>query len=255
MCTAGALMLGLLLTGCDGSAIPAPSSSASSSASATPTLGSSPSPSTVANTTQAVDSCSTEDRDDAVNAAAARVADSFSDVWRAGSADWDSCAALSWAVAWPAAGGTVSTPAHVLLFHHGEYLGTATAESIGFTPMVERIDDESISVRYTYMQPGDQGHAEASGRTTVQLRWDETSGSVRMSGELPPDVDELWGSVEQPASTPAPSELDQVGGDREQSVPTEPDVAPDEPEQPQPAEPAPVESAATVATPSPSPAS
>lgn len=97
---------------------------------------------------------------------------------------YDPCAALSWAVV-PIEGGTASSPYHIMLFHQGEYLGTATAKAYGFSPKVDRTDDASLAVTYTYQLPGDSV-ALASGRAYATFRWDEGQQRVIMTGDVPP---------------------------------------------------------------------
>lgn len=97
---------------------------------------------------------------------------------------YDPCAALSWVVV-PIEGGTASSPYHIMLFHQGEYLGTATAKAYGFSPKVDRTDDASLAVTYTYQLPGDSV-ALASGRAYATFRWDEGQQRVIMTGDVPP---------------------------------------------------------------------
>lgn len=96
---------------------------------------------------------------------------------------YDPCAALSWIVL-PVSGGTVSSPNHVMLFHAGEYLGTATKIPYGFWPRVVRLDDAAVEVTYTF-PVGGESNAEASGRAVAEFAWDDASSSVVMTGEVP----------------------------------------------------------------------
>ena len=82
-------------------------------------------------------------------------------------------------------GATASSPYHILLFHNGEYLGTATAKAYGFSPKVSRVDDSEIAVTYRWPKEG-EGNAEASGTTQAGFRWDEGAQKVVMSGDVPP---------------------------------------------------------------------
>ena len=61
------------------------------------------------------------------------------------SSHFDPCAALSWQTI-SIKGATASSPHHIMLFHYGEYLGTATAEPYGFFPDVEQVNHNEISV-------------------------------------------------------------------------------------------------------------
>lgn len=75
-----------------------------------------------------------------------------------------------------------------MLFHRGEYLGTATWLAYSFTPSVSRISDRSIEVVYRYLQDGDMSHAAASGRAVATFTWNDETHSVDMAGEVPPDI-------------------------------------------------------------------
>jgi hypothetical protein len=106
------------------------------------------------------------------------------DAENAGIDTYDPCAALSWIVV-PIQGATGSSPHQVALYHRGEFIGVATEISYGFWPDVERLSDEEIEITYRWPQAG-EGNAEASGRSPVRFAWDEATGSVVMTGELPP---------------------------------------------------------------------
>ena len=97
---------------------------------------------------------------------------------------YDSCADLSWIIL-PIKGGTASSPYQIMLFHDGGYLGTATSEAYGFYPTISRVDDATISVTWHWPREGESS-AGASGQSTAQFTWDTASGSVSMSGEVPP---------------------------------------------------------------------
>ncbi len=98
--------------------------------------------------------------------------------------NYDNCAALSWILI-TARGGTVSTPWQIILFHQGEFIGTATYTSFGFYPNVSRIDDASIEVDYRYPLEG-EGNAGASGSAISTFTYDEATGEVIHAGEFPP---------------------------------------------------------------------
>ncbi|SMG18867.1 LppP/LprE family lipoprotein [Agreia pratensis] len=107
--------------------------------------------------------------------------------WDAANADYsgyDPCAALSWSVV-TLEFATVSSPAAILLFHDGVYLGTATEKAYGFTPAVERTADNSISVTYRFNQ-GMESNTEASGRAVATYTWNAATDSVEMVGDVPP---------------------------------------------------------------------
>lgn len=97
---------------------------------------------------------------------------------------WDACAALSW-IALPMERGTASSPWQIVLFHHGEYLGTATTRGYGFMPTITRLADNSISVLYHWPRDGETT-AGATGTTRATFTWDAVSHSVRMKGSTPP---------------------------------------------------------------------
>ena len=97
---------------------------------------------------------------------------------------WDSCAPLSYAVA-TLEGGTASTPNHILLFHGGEFVGTATTDAYGFFPEVQQLSDTLITVTYRYPIPGEP-NAAPSGEAVATYAWDAATQSVVMDGELPP---------------------------------------------------------------------
>lgn len=97
---------------------------------------------------------------------------------------WNSCAPLSYAVA-TLEGGTASTPNHILLFHGGEFVGTATTDAYGFFPEVQQLSDTLITVTYRYPLPGEP-NAAPSGEAVATYAWDEATQSVVMDGELPP---------------------------------------------------------------------
>ena len=102
---------------------------------------------------------------------------------------YDPCAELSWIDAIPGSSPSdccISSMAHhILLFHRGKFIGTATYEPYSFSPVITRTSDSSISVTYRYMK-GDESPASASGRTTAEFRWSSSQNKVVMTGEVPP---------------------------------------------------------------------
>lgn len=96
---------------------------------------------------------------------------------------YDPCLPLSYIVL-PIEGATASSPYQIMLFHKGDYLGTATAEAYGFSPGMERLGDSTIQVTWRWPNPGDS-NANPTGRSTAQFTWDEAAGRVIMSGEVP----------------------------------------------------------------------
>ncbi|MFJ4222287.1 LppP/LprE family lipoprotein [Curtobacterium luteum] len=97
---------------------------------------------------------------------------------------YEPCAALS-AVLVPLEGSTASSPVAILLFHDGQYLGTATKEQYAFVPDVARTSDDTIAVTYHWVKPGETD-AESSGRTPATFTWDASAGKVVMRGGVPP---------------------------------------------------------------------
>ena len=102
---------------------------------------------------------------------------------------YDPCAELSWIDAIPGSSPSdccISTMAHhILLFHRGKFIGTATYEPYSFSPVITRTSDSSISVTYRYVK-GDESSASASGRTTAEFSWSSSQNKVVMTGEVPP---------------------------------------------------------------------
>lgn len=102
---------------------------------------------------------------------------------------YDPCAELSWIDAIPGSSSSdccISSMAHhILLFHRGKFIGTATYEPYSFSPVITRTSDSSISVTYRYVK-GDESSASASGRTTAEFSWSSSQNKVVMTGEVPP---------------------------------------------------------------------
>ena len=97
---------------------------------------------------------------------------------------YDPCAALSWSIV-TVHSATSSSARQIVLFNHGEYIGTATAEAYGFQPTVTRAGDHTINVIYHYSRPG-EGVANRSGETHATFTWNEATQSVDMAGAVPP---------------------------------------------------------------------
>lgn len=102
---------------------------------------------------------------------------------------YDPCAELSWIDAIPGSSPSdccISSMAHhILLFHRGKFIGTATYEPYSFSPVITRTSDSSISVTYRYVK-GDESSASTSGRTTAEFSWSSSQNKVVMTGEVPP---------------------------------------------------------------------
>ena len=194
---------------------PTPSASPSASASATPSASSpAPVPSVVTITVHAEPTAS-ESKSDSKSEAKSEskkdstcASDSAStvvskalrelknkskwDQWTNVSASYegyDPCAELSWIDAIPGSSPssccTAAMVHHILLFHRGKFIGTATYEPYSFSPVITRTSDSSISVTYRYVK-GDESSASASGRTTAEFSWSSSQNKVVMTGEVPP---------------------------------------------------------------------
>ena len=102
---------------------------------------------------------------------------------------YDPCAELSWIDAIPGSSPSdccISSMAHhILLFHRGKFIVTATYEPYSFSPVITRTSDSSISVTYRYVK-GDESSASASGRATAEFTWSSSQNKVVMTGEVPP---------------------------------------------------------------------
>ena len=102
---------------------------------------------------------------------------------------YDPCAELSWIDAIPGSSPssccTAAMVHHILLFHRGKFIGTATYEPYSFPPVITRTSDSSISVTYRYVK-GDESSASASGRATAEFSWSSSQNKVVMTGEVPP---------------------------------------------------------------------
>ena len=83
---------------------------------------------------------------------------------------FDPCVTLSTVII-AVEGATGSSPNHVLLFHKGEFVGTATHESLGFTSLDPgRTTDDTVGV--TYKTPGSCNACPDGTLTPVQFHWD-----------------------------------------------------------------------------------
>lgn len=102
---------------------------------------------------------------------------------------YDPCAELSWIDAVPGSSPssccTAAMVHHILLFHRGKFIGTATYEPYSFSPVITRTSDSSISVTYRYMKEDEKVH-NASGRATAEFTWSSSQDKVVMTGEVPP---------------------------------------------------------------------
>lgn len=122
---------------------------------------------------------------------------------------YDPCAGLSW-ITLSIHDPALSSPRQIMLFHHGEFAGTATARPYGFAPKVSRTSDDTLSVTYTWAQDGEEPKS-ASGSCTATYTWDESSGAATQTGDLPPEK-ELTATDQAPA--PVPGAFPGAGGPR-----------------------------------------
>ena len=205
-----ALLVALALAGCRGGTTPASSDEAGTSAEAAATAAqteeenasddesartrppASASPETAS--AQPTEKCATMTGAEAVSTWGPQVPTFRSESywqWDLDGADtttYDACAALSWVVL-EIPGNTASSPFQIMLFHHGQYIGTTASKPIGFPPKVVRLDDAAIQVAYTWPRDG-ESNAEASGRSISIFTWDDRTRSVTHSGEWPPGFTE-----------------------------------------------------------------
>lgn len=102
---------------------------------------------------------------------------------------YDPCAELSWIDAVPGSSPssccTAAMVHHILLFHRGKFIGTATYEPYSFSPVITRTSDSSIRVTYRYMKEDEKVH-NASSRATAEFTWSSSQNKVVMTGEVPP---------------------------------------------------------------------
>lgn len=96
--------------------------------------------------------------------------------------NYDPCATLS-TVLVTVSGATASSPETALLFHDGEYLGTATSKAYGFTSLnTARTTDDTVVLDYA--TPGDCNACPPAAVTSVRYRWN--GGRVVMLDPPPP---------------------------------------------------------------------
>ena len=190
---------------------PTPSASPSASASATPSASSpAPVPSVVTITVHAEptasesksdskseskkdSTCASDSASTVVSKALRELKNKKNwDEWTNVSASYegyDPCAELSWIDAVPGSSPssccTAAMVHHILLFHRGKFIGTATYEPYSFSPVITRTSDSSIRVTYRYMKDDEKVH-NASGRTTAEFTWSSSQNKVVMTGEVPP---------------------------------------------------------------------
>lgn len=133
-------------------------------------------------------SCTSKTRAEAVNLAISM--QNHKTAWQEVTTNGDNyspCAELSWITISEGPCCTAMQPTPILLFHHGEYVGTATSKEIGAMPKVSRVSENKIEVRYIYLKEG-ESNAQASGVATAYFTWDSNTHQVIQSGDLPPNA-------------------------------------------------------------------
>lgn len=133
-------------------------------------------------------SCTSKTRAEAVNLAISM--QNRKTAWQEVTTNGDNyspCAELSWITISEGPCCTDMQPTPILLFHHGEYVGTATSKEIGAMPKVSRVSENKIEVRYIYLKEG-ESNAQASGVATAYFTWDSNTHQVIQSGDLPPNA-------------------------------------------------------------------
>ncbi|GAA5061750.1 LppP/LprE family lipoprotein [Nocardia callitridis] len=86
--------------------------------------------------------------------------------------NFDPCATLSTAIV-SIEGATGSSPNHVLLFHQGEYVGTATQKAYGLVSLdASASTDDTVVI--AYRAPGTCTACNDGAVTTVGYHWDGT---------------------------------------------------------------------------------
>lgn len=133
-------------------------------------------------------SCTSRTRAEAVNLAISM--QNRKTAWQEVTTNGDNyspCAELSWIIISEGPCCTAMQPTPILLFHHGEYVGTATSKEIGAMPKVSRVSENKIEVRYIYLKEG-ESNAQASSVATAYFTWDSNTHQVIQSGDLPPNA-------------------------------------------------------------------
>lgn len=102
-----------------------------------------------------------------------------------GSGNYDPCAALSGAIAIPGT-ATASAPVHILLFHQGEFVGTATPEPYRHAGIDAKQSTADTVVVGFHWRNGDECDACMTGVGYVRFQWD--GEKVRQLDQLPPQA-------------------------------------------------------------------
>ena len=140
---------------------------------------------------EAVEQCGTATPDSAISAAVDQLPanPARGATWTfGGRTNFDPCADLSYALA-ETAGGTGSSPIHIMLFHRGDYTGTGTLCAFGRTEVVDATSDR-VTVTYLYPR-GMESNAAATGLAQVNYVWN--GNGVTMNGALPDELVQMSG--------------------------------------------------------------
>lgn len=93
------------------------------------------------------------------------------------------CADLLWVQA--VGGNSAGAPIHVLFFHDGQWLGTATSEPYAFTSVVGYTTNV-VTVEYKWLAGDEPFAAPQGGPVAIHYTWN--GSNVVMSGPLPREV-------------------------------------------------------------------
>lgn len=93
------------------------------------------------------------------------------------------CAQLLWVRA--VGGNSAGAPIHVLFFHDGKWLGTATSEAYAFTSVVG-YTGTTVTVEYKWLAGDEPFAAPQGGPVAIHYTWN--GSNVVMSGPLPAEV-------------------------------------------------------------------
>ncbi|NMN96543.1 LppP/LprE family lipoprotein [Antrihabitans stalactiti] len=93
------------------------------------------------------------------------------------------CPELLWLSA--AGGNSAAAPIHVLFFHDGKYMGTATSEPYAFA-RVASSNDDTVAVEYKWLVGNEAFCCPEGGPVTITYTWN--GSRVVMNEQLPKEV-------------------------------------------------------------------
>lgn len=96
---------------------------------------------------------------------------------------YDRCLPLS-AITVTIESATSSSPYQTLMFHGGEYVGTATDQAYGFRPELRRVDDKTIEITFSFPK-ANESNVSRSGKAVSKFTWDDAARKVIRTGDLP----------------------------------------------------------------------